>query len=169
MMPDDEHTRWMNHAHTLAARAAGQDEVPIGAVLVSSSGEILSEGFNQREQSHRTTAHAEIIALENYNQKFATWRLPAGSRLYVTIEPCLMCAGALLWARLECLYYGGPDTKSAGIERIRNLIEAGVYDHRLRSLEGGLDAERCSKLIQDYFRQKRKKDDCALTLQNQTL
>jgi tRNA(adenine34) deaminase len=151
----EEKTKWMQRACELAEAAAARDEVPVGAVLVHDN-VLLAEGSNIREASQRTTGHAEMVALEAFNQKFSSWRVPAGTALYVTAEPCLMCAGALLWARVDLIYYGCSDTKNAGLRRVTPLIEAGVFDHRFRGIESGVEEKRCASLLSGYFSQKRK-------------
>lgn len=146
---------FMSRALDLAREAAQRDEVPVGAVLVL-DGQIIAEGSNQREETKRTTAHAEIQALENYSKKNGQWRLPPGTSLFVTVEPCLMCTGALLWARLDNLYYGCSDSKNAGLERVRSLIEAGIYDHKFSEIHSGILAETCGGLMTVYFKKKRE-------------
>lgn len=145
----------MKRALDLATQARARDEVPIGAVLVLGD-EILAEGHNLRETSHRTCSHAELEALEVYNRKFDAWRLPPESVLYVTVEPCLMCTGAMLWARLDHLVYGCADTKNAGLERVAPLVESGVFDHRFKSITRGVLRSECSEAISGYFRTKRQ-------------
>ena len=146
---------WMAQAFELAANAALRDEVPVGALLVK-GGEILGTGSNSREKSNRTTAHAEIIALEDYNRRFSSWRLPSGTFLFVTAEPCLMCTGALLWARLDRVVYGCPDPKNAGLTKVLPHIQSGTYDHLFVEVSGGILADRCSSLMSNYFKQKRQ-------------
>jgi tRNA(adenine34) deaminase len=155
--------KWMKAALALGKEAGAADEVPIGAILVSTTGEILGRGRNRREELHRTTAHAEIMALEDFNARFSTWRLPPETKLYVTVEPCLMCTGALLWARLHTVVYGCRDTREAGLERIRTLIEEGVYDHKFSGIVEKILENECSNLISAYFQSKRKKSQHHLT------
>ena len=150
----------MSQAYELACSAERQDEVPVGAILVL-DGEIIGVGANSRERTHRTGAHAEMIALEDFNQRQGEWRVPPGVSLYATTEPCLMCTGALLWARVENIYYGCSDPRNAGMERMLPLIRGGVYDHRFREIKGGILADRCSRLISTYFRKKRQRVDAS--------
>jgi tRNA(adenine34) deaminase len=145
----------MLEALKLARESAAEDEVPIGAVIVSQTGEILARGRNIREKTKRTTAHAEIVALEDFNARFSTWRLPPESQLYVTVEPCLMCTGALLWARLHTIVYGCNDTKNAGLQRILPLMETGVFDHKFTRVEDKVMETECATLISTYFQEKR--------------
>ncbi len=146
---------FMERALELASQAGSLDEVPVGAVLVSGN-EILAEGLNRRESTQRTLSHAELVALESFNARFSQWRVPPGTSLFVTAEPCLMCTGALLWARVDNVYFGCSDTKNAGLSRISNLIHAGVYDHRFTEVRGGILGDRCAELLSGYFRGKRK-------------
>jgi len=144
----------MQRAIELASNAAREGEVPIGAVLVHEN-RILAEGLNQREALLRTSAHAEMLALEEFNDEARTWRLPAGTSLYTTLEPCTMCTGALLWARLENIYFAAADPKNAGLLRIIPLIEQGIYDHRFKIVQGGLLEEASQKLLRDFFSVRR--------------
>jgi len=153
-MDSPEHNRWMERALELARQAAELDEVPVGAVLVA-NGECLAEGMNLREKNRQAISHAEIEALQNFSKQSKQWRLPPGTSLYVTAEPCLMCAGALLWARVENIYYGCQDPRNAGLRKIQPFIESGVYDHKVTKIEGGLLAEQCSGLMSGYFKKKR--------------
>lgn len=144
----------MKKALSLAEAAEAKDEVPVGAVLVLED-QILGEGFNLRETSRRSTSHAEIEALEDYHRRFRQWRLPPGATLYVTAEPCLMCTGALLAARLSHLVYGCSDTRNASYRRIQPFIDAGVYDHRFLTVQGGYLEAECAERLSRYFRKKR--------------
>ncbi len=144
----------MLQALALAQTAGDHDEVPVGAILVA-NGHTLSQGFNTREHSGKTLGHAELVALENYNAREKSWRLPPDTALFVTVEPCLMCTGALLSARLTHLYYGAADTKNAGITRIRPLIDSGVFDHRFTTVTGAIREPECAALLSAYFKAKR--------------
>ncbi|NBX83283.1 nucleoside deaminase [bacterium] len=155
-MTPDLTEQFMLAALSLAEEARVLDEVPIGAVLVH-EGRVIGKGHNLRETSGRTTAHAEIQALEDYNQRTKEWRLPAGTSLFVTIEPCMMCTGALLWARLDNLYFGAPDPKGAGLSLFTNLIQQGLFDHKLSEMQGGVLRESCSGLLSSYFKNKRSR------------
>ena len=138
----------------LAKKGLQKDEVPIGAVLVH-AGEVIGEGYNCREKSGKTTGHAEIEALEDYNRRTGQWRLPHGTSLFVTVEPCMMCTGALLSARVSKIFYGAPDPKGAGLSLFQPLIDSGTFDHRFEEVVGGVLGEECSQLISSYFQQKR--------------
>lgn len=145
---------FMQLALGLAKRAEEEDEVPIGAVLVH-EGKVIGEGYNRREKSGKTTGHAEIEALEDYNRRTGQWRLPHGTSLFVTVEPCMMCTGALLSARVSKIFYGGPDPKGAGLSLFQSLIDSGTFDHRFEEVVGGVLKDQCSLLISNYFQQKR--------------
>lgn len=148
------HDYFIEMAIELAKEAEKLDEVPIGAVLVHQD-QVIGQGYNLREKSGRTTAHAEIIALENYNQLTGEWRLPTGTALYVTVEPCMMCTGALLSARVERVFFGATDQKRAGLSRFESIINEGVFDHRFLEVRSGIAQEQCAHLISNYFRKKR--------------
>lgn len=144
----------MQIALDLARLAASRDEVPVGAVLVCKE-EIIGQGSNERETLKRTVAHAEVRALEDYSQRTGQWRLPPETTLYVTVEPCLMCTGALLWARVDSVLYGCSDPKGAGIQAVLPLIQRGTYDHRFKAVQGGIEEVPCSELMKGFFRLKR--------------
>lgn len=139
-----------------AKLAEQKDEVPIGALIVSNE-TVIGRGKNSREKSGRTIAHAEIEALLDYNEKTKQWRLPPESTLYVTLEPCLMCTGAFLSARISRIYFGCNDTKNAGLIRVKPWIEANVFDHIPSSVTGGLLENECASLLSHYFKGKRGK------------
>lgn len=140
----------------LARQAENLDEVPVGAVLVHEN-KVIAQGFNLRESSGRTVAHAEIMAIEDYNKTSGQWRLPKETSLYVTVEPCLMCTGALLSARVDRIFYGAKDPKGAGLSRFDSIISAGLFDHRFLEVYSDIAGERCAQLMSNYFKRKRAK------------
>lgn len=148
------HAENMKLAVELARAAEALDEVPIGALLIH-EGNVIGKGYNLREKTGRTTAHAEIQALEDYNQQTQEWRLPTGTSLYVTAEPCLMCTGALLWSRLDHLFYGAYDPKGAGLRNFLPMIEQGLFDHRFKEVEGDILGDLCGSILSQYFKKKR--------------
>ncbi|MGK0499107.1 MAG: tRNA(adenine34) deaminase [Oceanicoccus sp.] len=148
--PQDEH--YMRLALALAAKAAAAGEVPVGALVVVDD-EIIAEGWNQPIGKHDPTAHAEVIALRAAANKLANYRLP-GATLYVTIEPCTMCAGALIHARVARVVYGALEPKSGVAESNGCLFEGEHLNHQL-ALTGGVLALECSALISDFFKQRR--------------
>ncbi len=157
------HEMWMREVLCEAESAGLRGEVPMAAVLVC-DGELLALGSNLREATGRTTAHAEILALETYNQRHNSWRLPPRTTLYVNAEPCVMCAGALIQARVDAIYYGCDDPKNAGIRNLIPLIEAGRFDHKLSHFEGGILGEASASLLAQFFRRRRLEKLAAKTL-----
>lgn len=145
---------WMLAALELAREAETRDEVPIGALLVR-HGEILGRGYNLRETTQQVVAHAEMMALQDFSDRYHSWRLPPGTLLVSTVEPCLMCTGALLWSRADYIGFGCADPRNAGLGQIRNQIDAGVFDHRFKEIRSGILEERCRTIISSYFRGKR--------------
>ncbi|MBP2654070.1 MAG: tadA [Firmicutes bacterium] len=136
------------------ARKAYQiGEVPIGAVLVI-GGEVISLAYNRRETWKDATAHAEIIAIREACQKLGRWRL-TGAVLYVTIEPCPMCAGALVAGRIDRLVYGSPDYKAGAVESIFNVVQNVALNHRLE-VTAGVRAEECAAIMREFFRERRR-------------
>jgi tRNA(adenine34) deaminase len=142
---------WLQYALNLAREAAAQNEVPVGAVLVAEN-RILGEGYNQPIKSHDPTAHAEIIALRQAAKKISNYRLVA-TTLYVTLEPCAMCAGALLHARIKRLVYGAYDQKTGVISSKMNLSDI-PSNHKIEC-SGGLLELDCVSVLQDFFRTRR--------------
>jgi len=135
------------------ARAAG--EVPVGAVLVAATGEVLAQAHNAPIAQADPTAHAEILALRQAARQRGNYRLP-DTTLYVTIEPCIMCAGALLQARVRRLVYGAPDPKAGACVSLYRLLEDPRLNHRVEVTGGILEAE-CRRLLQDFFQARRGK------------
>lgn len=153
---DEQLATWMGEAIALARAAAARDEVPVGALFVN-DGKILACGANRREELHRATGHAEIVALDAYSEATKQWRLPTGTILIATAEPCLMCTGALIWARVERIFYGCSDPRNAGMRNVLPLVERGVFDHRFVEARGGIRAEECSEMMSAFFKAKRIK------------
>lgn len=154
-LPLDTVESWMREALDCARRAQSHDEVPVAALLVR-EGKVIGSGANRRERAGRTIGHAEIEALEDYNRQTGLWRVFPDTSLIVTVEPCLMCTGALLWARVDHIYYGCEDPKDAGLRRVAPLIADGVYDHRITTIQGGIYPSECGSLLSTYFARKRK-------------
>ena len=148
-----DHERWMREALILAEQAADADEVPVGAIVVQ-DGEIIGRGFNQPIRSCDATAHAEIVALRSASQFRNNYRLP-GTTIYVTIEPCTMCLGALIHARVERLVFGATEPRAGAIVSQASLIDADHFNHRL-TFVGGVLADECSTLLQNFFKSRRK-------------
>jgi len=145
--------KFMEEALREAEKALAQDEVPIGAVVVY-QGMIYARGYNQRERLGDPTAHAEIIALRAAAARRGSWRLH-GMTLYVTLEPCPMCAGAMVNARLDRVVFGASDPKAGAAGSLMNLANDERLNHRL-VVTGGVLAEPAGRLLTDFFRQKRE-------------
>ncbi len=144
---------FMQHAIALAERAAEAGEVPVGAVLVR-DGEVIGEGWNCPITSHDPSAHAEIQALRDAGRRVGNYRLP-GSTLYVTLEPCLMCAGAMVHARIGRLVFGAFDPKGGAAGSVFEVLPPDSrFNHRF-DCRGGVLAEECGQLLKAFFQQRR--------------
>lgn len=144
--------RWMEYALELAARGAQEGEVPVGAVLVR-DGEIIGEGWNRPIASHDPSAHAEIVALRQAGHRLGNYRL-TGSTLYVTLEPCLMCAGAMIHARVKRLVFGAYDPKRGAVNSTAHAFDTQGLNHRV-AFTGGVLEQACSERLQAFFRARR--------------
>ena len=144
---------FMAEALAEARLAAAEGEVPIGAVLVA-DGRIAGRGRNARERLHDPTAHAEILALQEASRALGRWRL-TGSTMYATLEPCPMCAGALVNARVDRLVYAVADPKAGAADTLFDLLRDPRLNHRVEVASGVL-AEECGALLSGFFRQRRK-------------
>jgi len=149
-----KHTRYMQEALREAKKAFGDDEVPVGAVIVY-KGRIIARSHNQVERLKDPTAHAEMIALTSATHYLGTKWLN-GLSMYVTIEPCSMCAGALVLSRIKNLYFGARDTKTGACSSVFNIANNKKLNHRIRVKGGILDRE-CGSLLSEFFRKKRNK------------
>jgi tRNA(adenine34) deaminase len=148
------HERFMREALQLAEEGGRSGEVPVGAVVVAGdTGEVVGRGFNRPSAGRDPTAHAEIVALRAAGEAVGSYRL-TGARLYVTIEPCLMCVGALVHARIGTLVFGTPEPKAGAIESTQRAHEHPALNHRLVVVSGVLAAE-CREVVQRFFREKR--------------
>ena len=144
--------KFMTEALKEAEKSANFDEVPVGAVIVKNE-KIIARGHNLRERKNDPTAHAEIVAIRKACKKLKSWRLE-GCTIYVTIEPCSMCAGALLWTRIKRIVYGAKDPKGGSLGSSYNLFEVKNINHH-PEIEGGVLEEKCSTLMTSFFRSKR--------------
>ena len=138
-----------------ARLALAHDDVPVGAVLFDSEGNVLGRGHNRREERGDPTAHAEVEALREAADQLGLWRLD-GTVLYVTLEPCAMCAGALVNARVSEVVFGAWDKRAGAVESLFRICDDARLNHRLR-VSGGVLEEPCRTLLQDFFRARRKK------------
>jgi len=143
---------FMQRAIALAGEAASLGEVPVGAVAVHGE-RIVGEGYNRREVDRNPLAHAELIALQKAAACLGAWRL-TGVTLYVTLEPCAMCAGAMIQSRLTRLVYGADDPKMGAAGSLYNLLEEARHNHRVQVTRSVL-AESCGRLLEDFFRDLR--------------
>jgi tRNA(adenine34) deaminase len=148
----DEH--WMRHALALAQQGSAAGEVPVGAVIVLNDS-VIGEGWNQPITSADPTAHAEVVALRKAALQQDNYRLPEAT-LYVTIEPCTMCAGALIHSRIKRLVFGTPEPRAGAVcSHFRLLDTEGVYNHRVMWEQGVLAGE-CAQLMSAFFRTRRR-------------
>lgn len=144
----------MRAALDLAREAATLDEVPVGALVVV-DGDIVGRGFNQPISRHDPTAHAEIMALRDAASRLGNYRLP-GSTLYVTLEPCVMCAGAIMHARVARVVFGARDPKTGAAGSVVDLFAEGRLNHHAE-IEGGVLADECGRLLSSFFAARRSK------------
>ena len=155
---DDEH--WMRRALSLAERAQREfDEIPVGAVLVGADGRLLGEGWNRNIAEHDPSAHAEIVALRQAGRALGNHRL-VGSSLYVTLEPCAMCAMALVHARVARLVFAAADPKPGACGSVFDLVADPRHNHRVEVV-GGVLADEAGRRLSNYFRAKRGKPPLA--------
>jgi tRNA(adenine34) deaminase len=148
-----DHSKYMRKALFEAEKARQKAEVPIGAVLISEDGEILSASHNQTISLHDPTAHAEILVLRQAAEKTRNYRL-LNTTLYVTIEPCVMCMGAIVHARISTLVFGAKDSKWGGAGSLYNLAADNRLNHQVEIVEGVCE-DQCRSLMQEFFRLKR--------------
>ncbi len=150
---DIPHHRWMRRALELAEAAGDAGDVPVGAVVIGPGGMVLAEVGNRREQDQDPTAHAEVLALREAARQLGNWHLN-DCTLYVTLEPCPMCAGAIILSRLGQLVYGTHDPKSGAVRSVLNLPDGPTSNHRLEVVTGVL-AEPCRQQLQQWFQRRR--------------
>ena len=146
--------KFMKQAIKEALKAKEKDEVPIGAVIVL-DGKIIARAHNQMEKKQLATAHAEILAIEKACKKLKSWRLD-GAEMYVTIEPCAMCAGAIVNARIKNVYFGAYESKSGCAESKYPVLSDNGLNHSTEFC-GGIEKEICANIIKNYFKEKRDK------------
>lgn len=147
--------KFMKEALIEARKAYMLGEVPIGAVIVK-DGQVIARGHNLTETSKDPTAHAEMIVIRAAAKALNGWRLP-GCSLYVTVEPCSMCAGAMVWARIENLYIGAMDPKAGACGSVFNIAEEDRLNHRIH-VERGILEDECSSIMKEFFRELRRKN-----------
>ncbi|WP_274362584.1 tRNA adenosine(34) deaminase TadA [Paenibacillus thermotolerans] len=152
--PQNEDIRWMNEAIAEARKAEAIAEVPIGAVIVK-DGQIIGRGHNLRETNADPTAHAEMIAIKEASLSLDAWRL-TDCDLYVTLEPCPMCAGAIIQSRIRRVVYASPDPKAGCAGTLMNLLQESRFNHQTEVTAGVLQ-EECSDMLTNFFRRLRQK------------
>lgn len=152
MIPTADDARWMRRALRLARRAARAGEVPVGAVVVS-GGRVLGGAANAPIARRDPSAHAEVLSLRRAAARCANYRLP-GATLYVTLEPCVMCVGAIVQARLSRVVFGAFDPRAGAVASVFNLLDAPALNHRA-TWTGGVEAAAAGELLQAFFRARR--------------
>lgn len=147
--------KYMKKALKLAKKAAKSGEVPIGCVIVYEN-EIIGKGYNRRKEKHSTLAHAEITAIKQACKKLGDWRLE-GCTMYVTLEPCMMCAGACVQARIDKVVIGAENPKAGCAGSIINILQMKEFNHQVE-IERGILGEKCSKLLTEFFKSMRERN-----------
>lgn len=144
---------YLNIAIKEAQKCFKEDEVPVGCIIVKNN-KIIARAHNQREKFHDVSGHAEILAIRKANKKLNDWQL-VDCDIYVTLEPCLMCAGAILQSRIQNIYFGAYDFKGGAFGSSINVLESKNLNH-IPKIKGGIKEEECSSLLKFYFKGKRK-------------
>ena len=144
---------WMQLAYAQAALAAAQGEIPVGAVIVSQN-QVIGAGYNAPISLHDATAHAEIVAIRAACDHIQNYRLPEDATLYVTLEPCTMCVGALIHARIKRVVFGATEPKAGSLISARKLLESGYYNQIFEYQSGCLE-QQCSAQLSDFFKMRR--------------
>ena len=147
------HEQYMKIALEEAQIAMDEDEVPVGAVIVH-DGRVIARAHNQRERLHDPTAHAEMVAITQAAESLQSWRLD-GSTLYVTLEPCPMCAGAILQARIPMVVYGATDPKAGAVQTLFHMLDDQRLNHQCEVI-GDVLAEPCGRILSEFFQQQRR-------------
>ena len=146
--------KFMKEAIKQAKKAYDKEEIPVGAVIVK-DGKIIARGYNKKEEKKDTTQHAEIIAIQKASRKIGAWRLQ-DCEMYVTLEPCAMCTGALIQARLKRVYIGTMDPKTGACGSVLNLLEDYKFNHKVE-VETNIMQKECEKILKDFFKCLRSK------------
>ena len=151
---DKQDNKYMKEALKEAQKSYNKEEIPVGAVIVK-DGKIIGRGHNLKETKNDTTNHAEIISIKKASKKLKSWRL-TGCTMYVTLEPCTMCAGALIQARLDKVVIGTMDEKTGACGSVLNVVEDYKFNHRVE-IEKGVMEKECKSIIQEFFKKLRGK------------
>jgi len=149
---DERDRHWINHALKLARRAEEEGEVPVGAVIVRDN-KLISEGWNQPIKGHDPTAHAEVMALRAAGRAELNYRL-SGATLYVTLEPCVMCVGAITHARIKRVVYGADDPRAGAAGSAFSLLGSNQFNHSLE-VQSGILADECGEILRNFFKARR--------------
>jgi len=157
MAAPPEAAAWMERALAVAELGTARGEVPVGALVLSPAGEVLAEAHDERESTGDPTAHAEILALRRVGEARGRWNLE-GCTLVVTLEPCPMCAGALVMARIARVIWGAPSVKTGACGSRTDLLEPGLFNHDVET-HGGVLAEACAAPLQRFFEAKRTESE----------
>lgn len=150
---EKEHLKWMQYALKLAERSQNEGEVPVGAVIVK-EGELIAEGWNQPIDKHDATAHAEILAIRAAGEKLKNYRIP-DTTLYVTLEPCTMCAGAIIHARIANVVFGAADPRTGSAGSAVDVFAGKYHNHKV-AVSGGIMQAECGQILKDFFRARRQ-------------
>jgi len=154
-MSQEQEINFMRKALELAAVAGSKGEVPVGALVICDN-QVIAEAYNERESLPSALAHAELLALERATKKLGRWRL-TGCTLYVTLEPCVMCAGAIVQSRVDRVVYGANDPKGGAVESLYKVLSDARLNHRPQ-VTGGVLANECGAILSEFFRKKRVSD-----------
>ena len=149
-----EQEKYMKEALKQAKKAYEKDEIPVGAIIVKNH-KIIARAYNEKEYKLDTTKHAEILAIQKASKKLKTWRL-TDCEMYVTLEPCSMCAGALIQARIKKVYIGTLDKKTGACGSVLNLLKDYTFNHKVE-LETGILQEECEQILKQFFRELRER------------
>lgn len=149
----DEKIKYMKYAIKEAEKAYDKLEIPVGAIIVK-EGKIIAKGHNIKEEKRDTTKHAEIIAIQKASKKLKSWRLN-GCEMYVTLEPCAMCAGAIINSRINKIYIGTMDKKTGACGSVLNLLEDYKFNHKVE-VENNIMQKECENIIKEFFKELRK-------------
>lgn len=152
-----EDTLWMQKALSLARKAEAQAEVPVGAVLVDAHGQLLSQAYNLRETLNTPLAHAETLAIHRASKKLKSWRL-TGVTLFTTLEPCVMCAGVILQARISCVVFAAFDPKGGAMGSLYQLQKDSRLNHQVE-IRSGILQDESAKLLKDFFQKRRSREN----------
>ena len=149
------HCQWITQARSLAGQAGEMGEIPVGAIIVDGEGKLIAQAANQKEKKQDPTAHAEILAIQLASQVKQSWRLD-DCTLYVSLEPCPMCAGAIVQSRIRLLVFGADDPKTGAVQTVINIPDSAASNHKLAVL-GGVESAECCQQLQTWFASKRGK------------